>query len=303
MNQVSVRGIEIMREIDPVVLAVYDEHVKAKLWMPTELLPKEFKASQLPPAIKAMLILNLLTEDGLPYFFGLLIKHLGDESAIWKWIQRWTMEEARHGDVIGIYLREVLSTKECLALDHLKKDYLLEGFWPDWGGDPIKLLAYVVLQEKATMMSHHGIARLAKKHDAVLASMMRRVSADEYRHHMAYFAMFKAAMLADADHALMALLFVIRSFAMPGNGINGFRSLSEIQSRSGVFGPAELASIAEEVTEWLGVANLSGLRPEGEKAREAIFASIKTLQRLAGRKRIPETFSLPGFGEEFVIKM
>ncbi len=304
MNQIATRGREILTAIDPVIREVYEDHLrKQQLWMPTELLPLEFKPDPVPPAITAMLILNLLTEDGLPYFFGLLTKHLGSEHAIWDWTRVWTAEEDRHGRALQIYLDQALSRDQLIELECMQYDYLKHGFWPDWGSDPVKLLAYVVLQEQATKVSHLGIALAAKDHDKVLFGLMKKIAAEEAKHHKAYLKMFQAALKEDATHALTALLFVVRNFAMPGNGISEFSVLSEIQSRSNVFGPPQFAEIVDEVTNKLGLQNLVGLDAVGEKAREEIFASARTLRRLAERKRERCFFALPAFGEDFVFTL
>lgn len=304
MNTLAAHGFEIVRSIDGVIRAIYDDHTaKQKLWMPTELLPEDFKARPLPPAIKAMLVLNLLTEDGLPYFFGLLVTHLGVESAIGDWTRKWTGEEFRHGRAIQLFLNRVLSREQIIEVERMQYAYLNTGFWPNWGGDPVKLLAYVVLQEEATRVSHFGIAKAAEEYDPVLHSLMKKISAEEAKHHTAYLGMFKAALLADADHGLEALLHIIRNFAMPGNGIKDFSVLSEIQGRSGVFGSAEFVSIVEDVCEKIGLGNLTGLGARGEKARDGIFSSIKVLRRVAGRKVEVQTFTLPGFGAEFEITL
>lgn len=304
MNEVATRGREILGSIDPVIRVIYQEHLdKQQLWMPSELLPKEFEVQSLPSSVTAMLILNLLTEDGLPYFFGLLTGHLGSEHAIWDWTRMWTGEEDRHGRALQIYLDRQLNQQQLVAVERMQYNYLNQGFWPDWGMDPVKLLAYVVIQEQATKVSHLGIALAAKDHDPVLFGLMKKIAAEEYKHHKAYLGMFKAALLADPTHALQALHSVIRKFAMPGNGIDGFSVLSEIQARLDVFGPAQFAQIMDEVTAKLGLANLTGLDATGEKAREAIFASAATLRRLAARNRTKDTFVLSGLGEDFVFTL
>ena len=106
-----------------------------------------------------------------------------------------------------------------------------------------------------------------------------------------------------SNHSLKALLHVIRNFTMPGNGISGFSILSEVQARAGVFGPAQLAEVISEVAVKLDLVNLPGLDAVGEKARDDIFASLKTLQRIAGRVVREKTIVLPGFGEEFVFTL
>lgn len=304
MNEVAAHGREILQSIDPVIRAVYENHLdKQDLWMPTELFPPDSKVEPLPPSVTAMLVLNLLTEDGLPYFFGLLTGHLGSEHAIFDWTKLWTGEEFRHGQALQIVLNQVLTREQRLVVERMQYQYLTHGFWPDWGMDPVKLLAYVVIQEQATKVSHLGIGLAAKDDDPVVFSIMKRIAAEEFKHHMAYLAIFKAALLADPNHALQALHSVIRRFAMPGNGIESFSVLSEIQARLDVFGPAQFALIVDEVVAKLGLVNLLGLNAAGEKAREGIFSSAATLRRLADRRRAPEVFVLPGFGEEFVFKL
>jgi len=228
---------------------------------------------------------------------------LGAEHAIWDWTRVWTAEEDRHGRALQIYLDQVLTREQLIAMERMQYDYLKHGFWPDWGNDPVKLLAYVVLQEQATKVSHLGIALAAKDDDEALFGLMKKIAAEEAKHHLAYLKIFQAALARDPAHALEALLFVIRKFSMPGNGIPGFSVLSEIQARLDVFGPLQFAQIVEEVTAKLGVANLLGLNVAGEKAREEILGSARTLRRLAARKRVEETFTLPDFGEEFVFTL
>ena len=304
MNQDAANGIAIVESIDDIIRTIYQDHVsKQRLWMPAELLPEDFKVQPLPPAIKAMLILNLLTEDGLPYFFGLLVKHLGDRHSIFDWIKIWTGEEFRHGHALQLFLNKILNREQLIMVGHMQYNYLSVGFWPDWGSDPVKLLAYVVLQEQATKVSHLGIAKAATEHDPVLNSLMKKIAAEEAKHHLAYLAMFKACLKADPNHSLKALLHVIRNFTMPGNGISGFSILSEVQARAGVFGPAQLAEVISEVAVKLDLVNLPGLDAVGEKARDDIFASLKTLQRIAGRIVREKTIALPGFGEEFVFTL
>lgn len=304
MNHIAARGHEILTAINPVIRGVYEDHIrKQQLWMPSELLPAKFKAAPVPSSVTAMLVLNLLTEDGLPYFFGLLTKHLGAEHAIWDWTRVWTGEEDRHGRALQLYLDQALTREQLIGVERLQYNYLKHGFWPDWGGDPVKLLAYVVLQELATKDSHLGIAIAAKDHDDVLFSLMKKIAAEEAKHHMAYLKMFQAALEQDPTHALEALLFVIRNFAMPGNGIDGFSVLSEIQAHMNVFGPMQFAEIVDEVALKLGIKNMLGLDASGEKAREEILASVRILRRLAERKRAKQTLALNDPSEDFLLNL
>lgn len=303
MNETAASGREILLAIDSVIRVILDDHIrKQKLWMPTELLPERFETQKLPPELIAMLVLNLLTEDGLPYFFGLLVHHLGAEHAIWDWSRVWTAEEDRHGRAIQNYLDQTLTRREIIAVERMQYAYLEQGFWPEWGLDPIKLIAYVVLQEQATKVSHLGIAKAAKDYDPTLNTLMKKIAAEESKHHNVYLAMFKAALDQDPSHALSALQSVIRKFGMPGRGIPGFAILSEVQARCNVFGPSQFADIVTEVVAKLKLENITRLTTEGERARDSIIASQATLRRLAERPRGEKrSFTLPGFGEDFLI--
>jgi acyl-[acyl-carrier-protein] desaturase len=303
MNETATRGLDILLAIDPVIRVIHDEHVKKqKLWMPTELLPEHFEAQKLPPELTAMLILNLLTEDGLPYFFGLLVHHLGTENAIWDWSRMWTAEEDRHGRAIQKYLDRVLTRKEAIAVEHMQYAYLKQGFWPEWERDPIKLLAYVVLQEQATKVSYLGIAKAANDHDPALKVLMRKIAAEESKHHMAYFGMFEAAFEQDPSHALAALQWIIKKFSMPGKSIPGFATLSEVHARCDVFGLTQFADLVTEIVDKLELGKTDGLTIEGEQARDSVMASQEALCRFAersfGEKR---SFTILGFDENFVI--
>ena len=54
--------------------------------------------------MRSSLIVNLLTEDNLPYYFRTIERELGDDGPWGEWSKRWTAEEGRHSMVIYGYL-------------------------------------------------------------------------------------------------------------------------------------------------------------------------------------------------------
>jgi acyl-[acyl-carrier-protein] desaturase len=273
---------EILQALDPMIAAIHEDHLsRQKLWMPTEVLHPEYRPAAAPPEVTAMLVLNLLTEDGLPYFLALLVDHLGSENAIWSWSRTWTAEEDRHGSAIKQYLHLALTREQMIAVETMQYHYLSRGFWPQWGKDPLKLFAYVVLQEKATQTSHGGIADKAKSFDPTLASMMRKIAAEESKHYKVYFRFFEAAMKLEPNAPLQALASVVRSFAMPGASIDQFDDFARLQSRLEVFGPHEFADLIDNVAKRLQLATLGGLTPVGEVARDTILKTPGVLRRAA----------------------
>ena len=297
---------EAVLAIEPTVKTVIADHIsaqKGKLWMPSELIPTNHRFQQLPPELGGLLVLNLLTEDGLPYFMGLLVKHLGDEGPFFEWTRLWTAEEDRHGTVIKQYLTGALSRSEMVAIERMQYDYLRLGFWPDWSNDPFRLLAYVVLQEKATQQSHGAVARQARNVDPVLAKIMGKIAGEEYAHHRAYFTMFGALMKEHPTHAISALFHVINSFAMPGHQIPGFKQLAKLQTRLQAFSALKLHQIADDVWSKLDIGSLTDLKEAGERARDDLAAFLQRLKRIGEREanQTARRIDLPIFNETVTV--
>ena len=55
-------------------------------------------------AVRSALIVNLLTEDNLPYYFRSVERMFGADGAWGTWARRWTAEEGRHSMAIYGYL-------------------------------------------------------------------------------------------------------------------------------------------------------------------------------------------------------
>lgn len=288
---------EAMATIAPTIQRVVTEHeANQRLWMPSELIPYEHKFPRLPPELAGLLALNLLTEDGLPYFMALLVKHLGDEGPIWEWNRLWTAEEDRHGQVIKRYLYQTLVRDELIALEEMQYHYLRSGFWPQWSNDPYQLFSYVLLQEQATWLSHAGIARQAKSVDPVLTTIMGKVSGEELKHYQAYLKMFQALMEINPSHAVCSILAVVKKFSMPGTSIPGFTELATLQVRLQVFGPIEFSNLVSKLWDTLNIGRLTNLESYGDQARDKLAKRMSILEQYAkraaegGREIIPLAF-------------
>ena len=55
-------------------------------------------------AVRSALLVNLLTEDNLPYYFRTIERIFGRDGAWGTWVRRWTAEEGRHSMAIYSYL-------------------------------------------------------------------------------------------------------------------------------------------------------------------------------------------------------
>jgi acyl-[acyl-carrier-protein] desaturase len=87
----------------------------AKKWNPHEYIPWErgsrlategflYGENSISDNLKSSFIINLLTEDSLPWYSRTLSEVFGRESVVGEWIHRWTAEEARHSYTLRSYI-------------------------------------------------------------------------------------------------------------------------------------------------------------------------------------------------------
>lgn len=296
----------LMNLIAPKVDEIHEQHLarreKRGLWQPIDLIPVDALPADISPELKASLVLNLLTEEGLPYFLALLVKHLGEGSAIARWYRTWTAEEDRHGAALTRYLDIALSHEERRAVEVMQHGYLEQGFWPDWGGSPVRLICYVVLQEKATQYSHGNIAGYARSQDETLQNMMAKISFEEKLHHGVYLGFLKALYEHDASTVITSLYAATKTFSMPGENMPEFDGLAIIQRKMNIFGPRELANIISKVWDDLSISQATRLTPQAEAARDALSKHKNMLYRLADRYegKGSETVTVSFLGDETI---
>lgn len=287
--------LDVLAAATPAVEALIDRHEHGRRdWLPGELvdfsddarLPAlvdlRDRARGLAPAIKVSVMLNLLTEEGLPHFHRIIAEHVGTLDIWRRWTRLWTAEEDRHGNVMRDYVRDAALFKPG-ALDRLQFDFLNTGFDPDWAGSPYRLLAYTSLQERATQISHANTARLAGAEEPLLQKVLARLAADEARHCAFYRDAFALALADDPDGALLELARVAPTLSMPGGTIAGFQMMAEVERQAGVFGPREYAAmVAESLASW-GIGAIEPQRGEARRARDDLMVLPARLTVLADR--------------------
>lgn len=293
----------LLNALSPQIETLIERHIEQRnLWFPAQLLDPEEReelaerARQLPQSVRAGLALNLLTEEGLPHFHRLIAQHTGEDSAWGYWNNVWTAEEDRHGCILRDYARDA-KVFDMLALEKLQYQYLEAGFNPQWHSDPYRLVAYTSLQEKATQLSHANLARLAAPHEPKLQHILSRVAADESRHHKFYRDTFALLLDADPDRALRAAWAVMPRMIMPGHTIPGYRQLSDIAHRAGIYGPRDYAIIVSQLLDTWRIAVAHGLSHSGERLREKLLGLPARINKLAelvtSRRSQPENETTP----------
>jgi acyl-[acyl-carrier-protein] desaturase len=284
----------ILHELTPVAEQLLDRHLGvAREWFPHELVPwsrgRDFVAGEqwdpaaapLPPAVRSALVVNLLTEDNLPYYFRTIEQTFGADGAWGEWVRRWTAEEGRHAIVIRDYLT-VTRAVDPVALERGRMRQVAQGIIPE-PDSPTDAMVYVALQELATRLSHRATGK--ELDDAVGYRLMARVAADENLHFLFYRDLVGAALQVDPSAVVLAIERQVRNFQMPGTGISDFADHALAIAKAGIY---DLRAHHEQVLvplvlrDWR-VADLDGLSDEAEQARQALVSRIDRVGR-AGRR-------------------
>jgi acyl-[acyl-carrier-protein] desaturase len=312
------RQVDVLRDLEPVVAELIKTHdAKRRLWWPTDLLgiqdsedPEKYladlrkRATGIPDAVRISLVMGLITEEGLPHFHRLLAVHLGDTSYWREWNTLWTAEEDRHGAVLHDYLwaARILDTR---VMEEMQFNYLNKGFYPDWEYDPYRLLVYTSLQERATQTAHANNGKRAAEYDPLLASVLGQVATEEARHFHFYRTAFAEVLKRDANHALDAIRHIVGSFEMPGAAMPGFREMTDVIRRAGLYGPRDFLKIVEEQIEHWGIATLTGLTDKGREAQAAVLSFPERFRKICDRMEARQTARSFAFdvvyGREFSI--
>lgn len=234
---------ELVETIEPVVARLTEEHLERRThWYFHDIIPWErgesFRDKPWDPSqatisedATASLVLNLLTEDNLPYYHVLIEKYMPRTSAFTAWNHLWTAEEGQHAIAIRSYL---LTSRNCDP-DQLEDDRMatvIRGYEPTYN-DPTEIFAYTSLQELATRVSHRNAGKITD--DPAAFELMKNIAADE-NHHFIFYKGVMAAMLAENPSAVLSGIYrMLTSFQMPGVAIPGFMRRSIKVAKAGVY--------------------------------------------------------------------
>ena len=290
---------QLLRELEPVVERLFERHLATtREWFPHQHVPfsrgRDFEAEQawsvgsadlggatIDEGVRSALIVNLLTEDNLPYYFRTIDRVLGADGAWGAWSKRWTAEEGRHSMAIYSYLM-VTRAVDPIALERCRMHQVSTGQVPE-PATPVDVLVYVALQELATRIAHRNTGRLLG--DSAGYDVMMRVAADENLHHLFYRDLTRAALEVDPSTAVRAIERQVVGFEMPGTGIPGFAAHAAAISKAGIY---DLAVHYDQILcpvvlrQW-DLASVSGLDADAERARERLMARLAKNERVARR--------------------
>ena len=289
---------DLLHELTPVAEQLLERHLAtSKEWFPHDYVPysrgrdhepghdwtpddADLGGHEITPEIRSALLVNLLTEDNLPYYFRSVERMFGKDGAWGTWVRRWTAEEGRHSMAIYGYLMTTRAI-DPVELERSRMAQVSGGQTPD---PPLhEGFIYLALQELATRISHRNTGALLG--DPVGYEVMKRVGSDENLHQLFYRDLAAAAIEADPNTMMIAMEQQVRHFAMPGTGIPNFDHHATLIAKAGIYDlqvhhDQILAPVV--VRQW-DAANIGGLSGEGALAQEKLMKRLATSEKVAKR--------------------
>jgi acyl-[acyl-carrier-protein] desaturase len=288
----------LLERLQPTVRRLLDRHVSAsREWFPHELVPRvsvvDRTHEQLATGVRSALVVNVLTEDALPFYMTGLHAQFGGGGAWWDWIRRWTAEEWRHGAAIHEYL-DATRLIDPVELERQRFASIASGVVPgeDSAGEAI---VYLALQELATRIAHANTAR--RLPDESGRRLLGTIAADEALHHLFYRDLVSAALELDPATMVVAIDHQVRHFTMPGYHLPGFAEHAAAIADAGIYSARIfLEHIARPLamSHW-HVQRLDDLPPASAAARDRLVTFLDRMARIADRLSAP-TSAGPGDG-------
>jgi acyl-[acyl-carrier-protein] desaturase len=285
----------LVEELAGPAASLFNRHLAAsKQWYPFEDVPwdsaadfeeEAWNAQQYPLSVgvQSAIIVNVLTEDNLPYYTHTLMSPIEAGHPLREWSRRWTAEEWRHSAAIRDW---ILATR---AIDpyRLEDDRMVQmskGQVPQ-SASVAEMIAYVSFQELATQVAHRNTGMALDKAKRG-KKIMSKVAGDEGLHHAFYRDLVLAALEIDPSTMVMAIQSELRNFKMPGTGIPGFEEHEVAIALAGIFGAqAFVDAVVKPTLGYWRVFELEGLSPEAERAREKLGKNVAGLTRLAAAQQ------------------
>src|SRR6202165_86743 len=234
--------LHLLHELEPVVEPNITRHMSMrKDWNPHDYIPwsdgKNYYAlggqdwdpeqSKLSEVARVSMLQNLLTEDNLPSYHREIAMSFSMDGAWGQWVNRWTVEENRHGIALRDYL-VVTRAVDPQALEHARITHVTAGFSPGQQGQRairpesmLDALSYVTFQELPPRVSHRNTGKACA--EPVADELLKRVAADENLHMIFYRRLAAAALDISPDQAMESIWRIVVNFQMPGYSIPDFR--------------------------------------------------------------------------------
>ncbi len=292
MTSSAPTDVGFLAELAPVAERLYERHLATtKEWFPHEFVPysqaRDFEPGEgwdetevpMDPAVRSSLLVNLLTEDNLPFYFQVITRMFGADDVWGEWNRRWVAEEGRHSIVIRDYLTAT-RTLDPWELERNRMHQVQAGFHGDTLPNAANGFVYVALQELATRISHWNTGD--RMEDPRGQAVMSRVAKDENFHYLFYRDLVAGSLETDPSLTVEAIAHQVDVFEMPGTGIAGFKDHAQAIANAGIY-DLEIHHdkiLAPCVLRHWKVDAIEGLSDAAEKARDGLFAQMARIKKV-----------------------
>jgi acyl-[acyl-carrier-protein] desaturase len=288
---------ELIHELEPTVSDNLNRHLcTTRDWNPHDYIPwsdgRNFSAlggqdwdpqqSKLSELARVAMITNLLTEDNLPSYHREIATNFSLDSAWGSWVNRWTMEENRHGIALRDYL-VVTRSVDPVELERARVLQMSIGFSPGEQGQGVVFpstmldaMAYVTFQELATRVAHRNTGKACN--DPVADELLKRVASDENLHMIFYRNLIEAGLELAPDQAIESIWWILEHFRMPGYVNPNFRRNAITIAVGGIYDLRQhLDEVVMPVLRKWRIFERNDFGGEGEKRRDEIAAIVDRL--------------------------
>ncbi|MDQ1486433.1 MAG: acyl-[acyl-carrier-protein] desaturase [Actinomycetota bacterium] len=294
---------QLVRELEPVVEAGVNQHFAAtKNWAPHDYVPwsdgSDFGAlggrdwqleqSPLSEVARIAMVTNLLTEDNLPSYHRAVAGYFTLDDAWGSWVNRWTVEENRHGIALRDYLL-VTRAVDPVNLENARMAQVTTGFSPGQQGQGdiapesfLDAVVYVTFQELATRVSHRNTGKACE--EPVADALLKRIAFDENLHMIFYRGLTGAALDLAPDRAMRSIHRILTNFAMPGFSIPNFRRNAVKMAVGGIYDARQhLDDVVMPVLRKWRIFERADFTGEGERERDELAAFIDRMELEAAK--------------------
>jgi len=285
----------LVEELAGPAASLFNRHLSvSKEWYPFEDIPwddatdfaeEAWNAQQYPlsQGVQSAIIVNVLTEDNLPYYTHTLLSPFKKDHPLREWSRRWTAEEWRHSAAIRDW---ILATRaiDPYRLEDDRMAQMSKGQVPQ-SDSVAEMIAYVSFQELATQVAHRNTGQALDKTRRG-KKIMSKIAGDEGLHHAFYRDLVLAALEIDPSTMVTAIQSELRNFKMPGTGIPGFTEHEEAIALAGIFGAQQFVeAVVKPTLSCWRIFDLEGLSAEASRARDKIGKNLAGLTRLAAAQQ------------------
>ena len=294
----TLTDLQLIHELEPVVEAGVNQHFAAtRNWSPHDYVPwsvgsdyaalggREWDVEQSPLSelARIAMVTNLLTEDNLPSYHRAIAGHFTIDDAWGTWVNRWTVEENRHGIALRDYL-VVTRAVDPLELERARMVQVTAGFSPGQQGQGsvrpesfLDAVSYVTFQELATRVSHRNTGKACA--EPVADQLLKRIAFDENLHMIFYRGLTAAALELSPNRAMQSICRILVNFQMPGFTIPNFRRNSVKIAVGGIYDLRQhLDDVVLPVLRKWRIFEREDLTGDGARARDELAVFIGRME-------------------------